>query len=116
MLASDGGERNRSSAMSMKRSAGLLCASLLGAAMAIALPQGAKAESGFLWLDSAYALPASQTNYVPRAKRVNRARPVGVASVRYVSPPAPAAFRVAAVAPPRADCFWCNVRITGLSF
>jgi hypothetical protein len=103
--------------MSMKRSAGLVCASLLAAAMATALPQGAKAESGFLWLDSAYALPAaSQTNYVPRLKRVNRPRAVGAASVRYISPPGPGVVRVAAVALPRADCFWCNVRITGLSF
>jgi hypothetical protein len=82
--------------------------------MATALPQGAKAESGFLWLDSAYALPASQTNYAPRVKRVNRPR---AASVGYVSrQPNPGVVRVAAVAPPRADCFWCNVRITGLSF
>lgn len=102
--------------MSMKRSAGLLCASLLAATMVTALPQGVKAESGFLWLDSAYALPAP-TNYAPRAKRVNRPRMVGAASVRYVSPPpGPGVVRVAAVAPPRADCFWCNVRITGLSF
>jgi hypothetical protein len=100
--------------MSMTRSAGLLCASLLAATMATALPQGAKAESGFLWLDSAYALPASQTNYAPRVKRVNRPR---AASVGYVSPrPNPGVVRVAAVAPPRAECFWCNVRITGLSF
>jgi hypothetical protein len=102
--------------MSMKRSSGLLCAALLAATMATALPQGAKAESGFLWLDSAYALPAGQTNYAPRAKRVNRPRTVGVASMRYVSPPGAGVVRVAAVATPRADCFWCNVRITGLSF
>jgi hypothetical protein len=100
--------------MSMKRSAGLLCATLLTATMATALPQGAKAESGFLWLDSAYGLPAGQTNYAPRVKRVNRPR---AASVGYVSPRTNAGVvRVAAVAPPRADCFWCNVRITGLSF
>jgi hypothetical protein len=100
-----------------KRSAALLGASLLAAMIVTALPQGAKAESGFLWLDSAYALPASQTNYTPRVKRVNRPRAVGAASVRYVSPqPSPGVLRVAAVAPPRADCFWCNVRISGLSF
>jgi hypothetical protein len=100
--------------MSMKRSSGLLCAALLTAAVATALPQGAKAESGFLWLDSAYALPAGQTNYTPRAKRVNRPRTVGV---RHVSlSPGPGVVRVAAVVPLRADCFWCNVRITGLSF
>ena len=102
--------------MSMNRSAGLVCASLLAAAMASALPQGAKAESGFLWLDSAYALPASQANHTPRLKRVNRPRAVGATSVRYISPPGPGVVRVAAVALPRADCFWCNVRITGLSF
>ena len=98
--------------MSMKRSAGLLCASLLAATMATALPQGAKAESGFLWLDSAYALPASQINHAPRAKRMNRPK---AASVGYVSP-RPNVVRVAAVVPSRPDCFWCNVRITGLSF
>jgi hypothetical protein len=103
--------------MSMTRSAGLVCASLLAVTMATALPQGAKAESGFLWLDSAYALPAGQTNYAPRLKRVNRPRAVGAASVSHVSPPTgPGVVRVAAVAPPRADCFWCNVRISGLSF
>ncbi len=102
--------------MSMKRSSELLCASLLAAAVATAMPQGAKAESGFLWLDSAYALPAGQTNYTPRAKRVNRPRTVGVASARHFSSPSAGVVRVAAVAPPRADCFWCNVRITGLSF
>jgi hypothetical protein len=103
--------------MSMKRSAGLLGAALLAAMTVTALPQGAKADSGFLWLDSAYALPANHTNFAPRAKRVNRARPVGAASVRYVSPrPSPGVVRIAAVAPPRSDCFWCNVRITGLSF
>jgi hypothetical protein len=97
--------------MSMKRSAGLFCASLLAATMATALPQGAKAESGFLWLDSAYALPASQINHTPRVKRPR------ATSVRYISPqPTSGVVRVAAVAPPRADCFWCNVRISGLSF
>jgi hypothetical protein len=102
--------------MSMTRSAGLVCASLLAVTMATALPQGAKAESGFLWLDSAYALPAGQTNYA-RVKRVNRPRAVGASSVRYVSPPSgPGIVRIAAVMPARADCFWCNVRITGLSF
>jgi len=104
--------------MSMKRSAGLVCASLLAATVATAIPQGAKAESGFLWLDSAYALPtARQTHYTPRWKRVNRPRTVGAPAVSYVSPPpSPAVVRIAAVAPPRADCFWCNVRISGLSF
>jgi hypothetical protein len=104
--------------MSMKRSAGLVCASLFAAAVAIAMPQGAKAESGFLWLDSAYAVPvASQTHYTPRWKRVNRPRAVGAPTVSYVSPAlGPAIVRIAAVAPPRADCFWCNVRISGLSF
>jgi hypothetical protein len=103
--------------MSMTRSAGLVCASLLAVTMATALPQGAKAETGFLWLDSAYALPAGQTNYTPRVKRVSRPKAVGVSTVSYVSPPPnPGIVRVAAVAPSRADCFWCNVRISGLSF
>jgi hypothetical protein len=103
--------------MSMKRSAGLVYASLLAAAVATAIPQGAKAESGFLWLDSAYALPAaSQRHYTPRWKRVNRPRAVGAPAVYYVPPPNPGVVRIAAVAPPRADCFWCNVRISGLSF
>jgi hypothetical protein len=102
--------------MSMKRSAGLVCASLLAAAVATAIPQGAKAESGFLWLESAYVLPAaSQTRYTPRWKRVHRVRAAGAPAVSYVSPPGPAVVRIAAVAP-RADCFWCNVRISGLSF
>ncbi|MEA2838625.1 MAG: hypothetical protein QOD89_3175 [Bradyrhizobium sp.] len=101
----------------MKRSAGLVCASLLAATVATAIPQGAKAESGFLWLESAYAVPASQTHYTPRWKRVNRPRAVGARAVSYVSaPPRPAVVRIAAVAPSRADCFWCNVRISGLSF
>ena len=79
--------------MSMKRSAGLVCASLLAAAVATAAPQGAKAESGFLWLDSAYALP-------PPARHVNSTRETGEPykggwrSLRgYVSPaPGPALF------------------------
>ena len=102
--------------MSMKRFAGLLGASLLAATLTTALPQGARADSGLLWLDSAYALPATPAGYTHRWKRVHRYKPAGTAAVRYVSrAPWPAFVRVAAVATPR-DCFWCNVRISGLSF
>ena len=46
--------------MSMKRSAGLVGATLLAATMATALPQGAKAESGFLWLDPPMRFPPAR--------------------------------------------------------
>jgi hypothetical protein len=93
--------------MSMKRFAGLLGASLLAVTLTTALPQGANAESGLLWLDSAYAWPATPAGYAHRWQRVHR----------YVAlPRRPAIVRVAAVTAPRADCFWCNVRISGLSF
>jgi hypothetical protein len=64
----------------------------------------ARAETGWLWFDSAFATPTHHY--------VQRARPARVSSV--AKP-----ILVSAVAPqPRSDCFWCNrpVYVSGLSF
>jgi hypothetical protein len=96
---------------------GLLGAFLFAATAAVTFSQGARAESGFLWLDSAYAIPASEVSYSPRwKKRVSHARAIGVSNGRHVAPPARRLVEVASAAPVRNDCFWCNVRISGLSF
>jgi hypothetical protein len=103
--------------MSVRRSMGLLGGFLFAATAAVTFSQGARAESGFLWLDSAYAVPAGQMRYHPRWNRVSRPKAVGVSATSYVAPPSrPRVVEVASAAPVRNDCFWCNVRISGLSF
>jgi len=103
--------------MSVRRSIGALGAFLLAATAAVTLPQGARAESGFLWLDSAKALPLSQVSYAHRWKRVTHPKAHATSAINHVAPPSrPRPLEVASAAQVRPDCFWCSVRITGLSF
>jgi hypothetical protein len=103
--------------MSEKRSIGVLGAILFAAITAVTFSQSARAETGFLWLDSAYAVPAHHISYTPHWKRAGHTKRVGASTVSYVAPPSrPQIIQVAAAAPVRSECFWCNVRISGLSF
>jgi hypothetical protein len=104
MVSADGGDNNRSSAMSVKRSICVFGAFLFAATTAITFSNSARAETGLSWLDSGYAVPADQV-VAPRLSRHQRR----VSSAVYV----PQAVQVAAY---RNDCFWCNVRISGLGF
>jgi hypothetical protein len=97
-----------------KNTAKLVGALLLAASSTVALSGAAQAETGWLWFDSVFAVPAtaslpSHLQSVP-AKRARIARSAVVA-------PAPAPIRVSAVSS-SSDCFWCNRRvyISGLSF
>ena len=98
--------------MSVRRTTHALGACLLIAASAITFAQSARAETGFLWFESATAVPSSQISSSPHWKRVHRAKPAS--AINYVA--RPQAVEVAAATPVRSDCFWCNARITGLAF
>ena len=103
--------------MSVRRSFGLVGAFVLAATTAVTFSQGARAETGLLWLASAYAAPVSQVSYAPRWKRVSRPKPAASFAVNPVAQPSrPRPLVVASAAPVRSECFWCNARITGLSF
>jgi hypothetical protein len=99
--------------MSVSRSIGLLGALVFAATAAVASSQGAHAESGLLWLDSANALPVVNASYHPQWKRVVRPQAPATPVVNRAAPPSAV---VAEEIPARSDCFWCDVRITGLSF
>jgi hypothetical protein len=103
--------------MSVRRSIGAVGVFLLIAAAAVTFSQGARAETGFLWLDSAFAIPAGQIGHGPQWRRVHRVKATSAAS--YIAPPnRPRMVEVASATPVRSDCFWCNrpVYISGLSF
>ena len=103
--------------MSVSRSIGLVGAFVLAATTAVAFSQGARAESGLLWLDSANALPIVNVSYHPQWRRATRPLTPVTSAVNHAAPPSrPAPVDIAEATPARSDCFWCNVRVTGLSF
>jgi len=75
----------------------------------------ARAETGWLWFDSVFAVPRAALAPVNRPQPVKRAR-----IVRLVAPaPAPQPIVVSAAASEaRPNCFWCGrpVYVSGLSF
>jgi hypothetical protein len=95
-----------------KKTAKLVCASLLVSASLTFVAGAAQAETGWLWYDSVFAAPTA----APRPARlhvVRRAKPVSI-----VAPVAKPIF-VSAVVPAQSEsCFWCNrpMYISGLSF
>jgi hypothetical protein len=95
-----------------------LGAFLLAATSAVvAIPNRAQAGTGLLWLDSAYVLPVNHVRHSQQWKRLHHARMPAPSSIAHAVPRSrPEVLEVASAAPPRIECFWCNARITGLSF
>jgi hypothetical protein len=103
--------------MSVRRSIFVLGAFLLAATAQVTFSQSARADGGYLWLASVYAAPVNQISHTPRWKRVSRPKPSASFAVNRVAQPSrPRPLVVASAAPVRSECFWCNVRVTGLSF
>lgn len=100
--------------MSTKRITKLLGAFLFAATTAVAFSHGARAETGILWLDSVYAVPYNHSDTKSQWKRVSRTKLPATSAGNYAAPPAQP--RTVQVASARTECFWCNQRVTGLSF
>jgi hypothetical protein len=101
--------------MSVRRYMSATGAFLFAATTAMMFSQGARAEGAYR--DSAVAAPAHHTGPTAHWKRIHRIREAGIPGATYVVRRSTLpVVEVASAEPMRSECFWCNVRVTGLGF